>query len=61
MNAGAVRWCNSRLNKEKSDYFTKMREVKSLLAPTKEGTTFLRGNGNQLTIKGVVQEITTGK
>src|ERR1700723_2415456 len=60
MSAGAARWCNSKLH-NKSIYLTKMREVSGLLAPDKEGTTFLRGNGNHLVVKGGVQEISTEK
>src|SRR6202041_2252875 len=60
MSAGVARWRNSKLH-NKSIYLSKMQEVSGLLAPDKEGTTFLRGNGNQLVVKGVVQEISTGK
>src|SRR6202041_1504446 len=51
MSAGATRWCNSKLP-NKSIYLTKMRDVSGLSAPDKEGTTFLRGNGNKLVVKG---------
>src|SRR5882762_5065707 len=60
MIAGADRWKNSRIGK-KSLYIGYMKTVSHLLAPDSKEMLYLRGNGNQLTVKTIVQELNSSR